>query len=106
MFVKNVWETVHELRQELLRKGARSQQQTALAEEMVAFATATERKFTEDFHRQAQVMIQGQLKVFAGRATHFVVVIVGGLFILRNVFGFIYNNSFTKRYAKGFFGHD
>lgn len=106
MFVKNVWETVHELRQELLRKGARSQQQTALAEEMVAFATAIERKLTEDFHRQAQVMIQGQLKVFAGRATHFVIVICGGAFILRNMAGFIYNNSFTKRYAKGFFGHD
>lgn len=106
MFVKNIWEAVHEMRQELLRKGARSQQQSALAEEMVAFATATERKLTEDFHRQAQVMIQGQLKVFAGRATSLVVTIVGTVFVFKNVFTFIYNSTFTARYKKGFFGHD
>jgi hypothetical protein len=106
MFVKNIWESVHELRQELLRKGARSQQQTMLAEEMVAFATATERKLTEDFHRQAQVMIQGQLRVIMGRATSLVITVCLSLWIMKTFMGFIYNNSFSVRYKKGFFGHD
>ena len=106
MFVKAIWEQVHEMRQELLRKGARSQQQAALAEEMVAFATATERKLTEDFHRQSQVMIQGQAKVIVTRATSLFITFVLVMVTVRSVFGIINGATFSSRYKKAFFAVD
>lgn len=103
MFVKNVWEQVHEMRQELLRKGARSRQQSELAEEMVAYATATERKLTEDFHRQAQIMVQGQLKVLLERIGNMLFWVTTIVLGLRWLFGAIMASTFSERYKEGFF---
>ncbi|CCW62727.1 unnamed protein product [Phytomonas sp. EM1] len=66
-FIKNIWEDVHELRGELLRRGARSAQQSELAESMVSFASVTQRKLNEDFQRLTQQSVQGQSRMFVER---------------------------------------
>ncbi|CCW70559.1 unnamed protein product [Phytomonas sp. Hart1] len=66
-FIKSIWENVHELRGELLRRGARSAQQSELAESMVSFASVTQRKLNEDFQRLTQQSVQSQSRMFLQR---------------------------------------
>lgn len=76
-FIKSMWETVHELRGELLHRGARSAQQSELAENMVIFASQIQRKLNEDFQRQTQGSIQFQTRMLAERALKLVVSLIG-----------------------------
>lgn len=66
-FMKTVWEDVHELRTELLRKGARNLQMSQLAEEMVTFASDTGKRLDDDFTRQSQLHMQAQIRITAFR---------------------------------------
>lgn len=100
-FLKGVWEDVHELRGELLRRGARSAQQSELAEEMVSFASTTQRKLNEDFQRLTQESVQLQSRMFLERT----VVIICSLILLvkawRWFVGFTFNNTLTVRLKRG-----
>lgn len=76
-FIKSMWETIHELRGELLHRGARSAQQSELAENMVVFASQMQRKLNEDFQRQTQGSIQFQTRMLAERALKLVLSLIG-----------------------------
>jgi hypothetical protein len=72
-FIKGIWEDVHEMRGELLRRGARNAQQSQLAEEMVAFAGLVQRKLNDDFARLTQLCVHNQSRMYAERAVFILV---------------------------------
>lgn len=76
-FIKSMWETIHELRGELLHRGARSAQQSELAENMVVLASQMQRKLNEDFQRQTQSSIQYQARMLVERALMILFCLVG-----------------------------
>lgn len=75
-FMKSTWEVVHELRGELLRRGARSAQQSELAESMVVFASQAQRKLTNDFQRQTQNSVQHQARMLTERGLSMMVALI------------------------------
>jgi hypothetical protein len=103
-FCKTVWEDIHEMRTELLKRGARNLQQQEVAEDMVAFASATQKKLNEDFSRQAQRQIQSQVRIFLER----LVKLLGGItligYFIYYVMAGYWSNSFMKLYKPGFVG--
>lgn len=100
-FLKGVWEDVHELRGELLRRGARSAQQSELAEEMVSFASTTQRKLNEDFQRLTQESVQLQSRMFVERGFFIVVALILFVKSWKWFVGFTFNNTLTVRLRKG-----
>lgn len=100
-FLKGVWEDVHELRGELLRRGARSAQQSELAEEMVSFASTTQRKLNEDFQRLTQESVQLQSRMFVERAFFIVCALILFVKSWQWFVSFTFNNTLTVRLRKG-----
>lgn len=104
-FIKGVWEDVHEMRGELLRRGARNAQQSQLAEEMVAFAGSIQRKLNEDFARLTQESVQSQSRMFAERTFFMMLIlitIVKGLKVVSQVF---FNGSLTVQLRPAVLGY-
>ena len=64
-FIAKVWEEVHELRTDLLRRGARNLQMSQLAEDMASFATQTQKKLSSDFERQTQQSTSVSIRIYA-----------------------------------------
>ncbi|RNF05132.1 uncharacterized protein Tco025E_07859 [Trypanosoma conorhini] len=100
-FVKNVWEEVHELRGELLRRGARSAQQSQLAEEMVAFASSVQRKLNDDFQRLTQLSVQSQSHLFIQRVLFALLLVVVFIKVWGWVVTGMFKNSLTVRFRQG-----
>ncbi|XQJ29590.1 DnaJ domain containing protein, putative [Leishmania guyanensis] len=96
-FVKGVWEDVHELRGELLRRGTRSAQQSELAEEMVSFASTTQRKLNENFQRLTQESVQLQSRMFVERAFFIICSLILLVKVWRWFVGFTFNNTLTVK---------
>lgn len=103
-FTKNVWEEVHEMRSELLRRGARNLQMSQLAEEMVAFASQVQKKLDDDFTRQAQQMFQAQARFYAQRAFLLVLITTTGFTTVWSILKTMFNSLSTVRYKEAFFG--
>ncbi|KAK7199662.1 DnaJ domain containing protein [Novymonas esmeraldas] len=101
-FLKGVWEDVHELRGELLRRGARSAQQSELAEAMVSFASTTQRKLNEDFQRLTQESVQLQSRMFVERAFVIVCSLILMVKLWRWFVGFTFNNTLTVKLKRAF----
>ncbi|KAH9578977.1 DnaJ domain [Trypanosoma melophagium] len=104
-FVKNVWEQVHELRGELLRRGARSAQQSQLAEEMISFASVTQRKLNEDFQRLTQMSVQSQYRLFLQRVLFTMLLLVLFVKLWKWFFTGLFRNSLTVRFRQGILSH-
>ncbi|EPY43006.1 hypothetical protein AGDE_00917 [Angomonas deanei] len=104
-FIKGLWEDVHELRGELLRRGARSAQQSELAEEMVSFASLTQRKLNEDFQRLCQQSIQAQTRMYIERALGIILFAILFIKFWRWLFSFSFNNSMTVRFREAVLSH-
>ncbi|ORC88441.1 uncharacterized protein TM35_000173130 [Trypanosoma theileri] len=104
-FVKNVWEQVHELRGELLRRGARSAQQSLLAEEMISFASVTQRKLNEDFQRLTQMSVQSQSRLFLQRVLFTMLLLVLFVKVWKWFFTGLFRNSLTVRFRQGVLSH-
>ncbi|EAN89818.1 hypothetical protein, conserved [Trypanosoma cruzi] len=104
-FVKNVWEEVHELRGELLHRGARSAQQSQLAEEMVAFASSTQRKLNEDFQRLTQLSFQSQSQFFLQRVLFALLLLVTFIKVWGWIVTGMFRNSLTVRFRQGILSH-
>lgn len=104
MFVKGVWEEVHELRADLLRKGARNLQQSQLAEAMVAFASDVERRLKDDFERQATMLAQAQLRITMQRITKFVAVTMVTISVVWYGLRAMWRNSFSVHFKHAIFG--
>ncbi|KEG14754.1 hypothetical protein DQ04_00321230 [Trypanosoma grayi] len=100
-FVKNVWEEVHEMRGELLRRGARSSQQSQLAEEMVSFASLTQRKLNEDFQRLTQMSVQSQSRLFMQRILFILLMVVVFIKVWKWILTGMFKNSLTVRFRQG-----
>lgn len=105
-FVKCVWEEVHELRSELLRKGARNVQMSQLAEEMVSFASQTQKKLEEDFTRQAQQMFQAQARFYVQRGVILFIIVTFTVTTIYSMVTGLYNNTTTVKFKGAFFGTD
>lgn len=103
-FIKGVWEDVHELRGELLRRGARSAQQSELAEEMVTFASLTQRKLNEDFQRLTQESVQSQSRMYIERGFLLVCFAIAFVKFWKWFFSFVFNNTLTVRFKGGLLG--
>ncbi|KAG5470868.1 hypothetical protein CUR178_02174 [Leishmania enriettii] len=101
-FLKGVWEDVHELRGELIRRGIRSAQQSELAEEMVSFASTTQRKLSADFQRLTQESVQLQSRMLVERAFFIVCSLILLVKIWRWFIGFTFNNTLTVKLKRGF----
>lgn len=103
-YCKTLWEDIHEMRTELLKRGARNLQQAEMAEEMVAFASAQQKKLNEDFSRQAQRHIKAQGRIFIERA----VKLAGGFFFVMYAIYYIvtgfWRNSFVRTYKPAMMG--
>ncbi|CBH18426.1 hypothetical protein, conserved [Trypanosoma brucei gambiense DAL972] len=104
-YIKAVWEEVHELRGELLRRGARSSQQSQLAEEMVSFASATQRKLNEDFQRLTQLSVQSQTRLFLQRILVALVTVVVFIKLWQSLLSGMFRNSLTVRFRQGILSH-
>lgn len=100
-FVKSVWEEVHELRGELLRRGARSAQQSQLAEEMVAFASVTQRKLSEDFQRLTQLSVQSQSRLFLQRVFYAFLMVILFVKMWKWIITGMFRNSLTVKLRQG-----
>lgn len=98
-FIKGVWETVHELRSDLLRKGARSAGQAQMAEEMVAYAGSVERRLNDNFSQLTQQSVQYQARLNLQRLFNgimmFILFAKGFLLTIETVKG----NTLTGRFA-------
>jgi hypothetical protein len=103
-FCKSLWEDIHEMRSELLKRGTRNLQQQELAEEMVAFASATQKKLNEDFSRQAQRQIQSQARIFLERVVKLLSGATATMYFIYYVVSGYWANSFIKLYTPGFLG--
>ena len=103
-FCKVLWEDVHEMRTDLLKRGTRNLQQQEMAEEMVAFATATQKKLNEDFSRQAQRQIKAQGRIFLERFAKLVVFLWFACFVIYSVVTGYWRNSFMRSFKPGFIG--
>ncbi|AYU81608.1 DnaJ domain-containing protein / J63 / JDP63 [Leishmania donovani] len=101
-FAKGVWEDVHELRGELLRRGTRSAQQSELAEEMVSFASTTQRKLNENFQRLTQESVQLQSRMLVERVFFMVCSVILLVKVWRWFVGFTFNNTLTVKLKRGF----
>lgn len=104
-FLKGLWEDVHELRGELLRRGARSAQQSELAEEMVAFASATQRKLNEDFQRLTQQSVQLQSRMFVERGVMIICSLILFVKFWKWFIRFAFQNTLTVQLRKGILSH-
>ena len=96
-FIKGVWEDVHEMRTELLRRGARNLQMSQLAEEMVAFATQTQEKLDSDFRRQAQQMYQEYVRFNLQKWLNIIAICTSLSWFFYKLFTGLYYNSMTVR---------
>ena len=98
-YISLLWEKVHELRTDLLRKGSRNLQMSQLAEDMSLFATTAQKKLTQDYERQTQQAMAVSLKINLVKWLQRmrVIGIVGGVAYL----GFHYwrNNSYYMKLA-------
>ncbi|KAG5470455.1 hypothetical protein LSCM1_01699 [Leishmania martiniquensis] len=101
-FVKGVWEDVHELRGEFIRRGTRSAQQSELAEEMVSFASTTQRKLSDNFQRLTQESVQFQSRMLVERAFFIVCSLILLVKMWRWFVGFTFNNTLTVKLKHGF----
>ncbi|EPY26096.1 hypothetical protein STCU_01337 [Strigomonas culicis] len=99
-FLKALWEDVHELRGELLRRGARSAQQSELAEEMVTFASVTQRKLNEDFQRLTQQSVQVQSRMVLERGVSILCFLILFVKFWKWFFTAAFANSMTARFKK------
>lgn len=97
-FIKGVWEDVHEMRGELLRRGARNAQQSQLAEEMVAFASVVQRKLNDDFARLTQMCVHNQSRMYAERAVVMALLFVFAVKFFKWATTGFFNNSLTVRF--------
>ncbi|RNF05646.1 hypothetical protein TraAM80_04479 [Trypanosoma rangeli] len=104
-FVKNVWEEVHELRGELLRRGARSAQQSQLAEEMVTFASSVQRKLNDDFQRLTQLSVQSQSHLFLQRVLFTLLLVVVFIKVWEWIVKGMFKNSLTVKLRQGVLSH-
>nr|CCC95905.1 unnamed protein product [Trypanosoma congolense IL3000] len=104
-YIKAMWEEVHELRGELLRRGARSSQQSQLAEEMVAFASSTQRKLNEDFQRLTQLSIQSQTRMFLQRIAFGILTVIFFVKMWQALISGMFRNSLTVRFRQGVLSH-
>lgn len=100
-FIKGVWEDVHEMRGELLRRGGRSAQRSEMAEEMVNFASTTQRKLNEDFQRLTQNSVQAQSRMVVQRAAVLLCFLVVFVEFWRWFIPAVFRNSLTVRLKKG-----
>jgi hypothetical protein len=104
-FIKGIWEDVHEMRGELLRRGARNAQQSQLAEEMVAFAGLVQRKLNDDFARLTQLCVHNQSRMYAERAVFILVFFYLAVrFVKWATVGF-FNGSLTVRFRAAMLGY-
>jgi hypothetical protein len=103
-FCKVLWEDIHEMRTDLLKRGTRNIQQQELAEEMVAFATATQKKLNEDFSRQAQRQIKAQGRIFLERFAKIVFGLWLVVTVIYNVVTGYWRNSFVRTFKPVFMG--
>lgn len=104
-FIKGVWEDVHELRGELLRKGARNVQQSQLAEEMVAFAGAVQKKLNEDFSRMAQGCASTQSLMFMQRTAISLLVLLAIVKGVKSFCSMWFYGSLTARLRPAMLGY-
>lgn len=103
-FIKGVWEDVHELRGELLRRGARSARQSELAEEMVTFASLTQRKLNEDFQRITQESVQSQARMYVERGLLIICSAILFVKFWKWFFYAVFSNTMTVRLKSGMLG--
>lgn len=104
-FSKAVWEDVHEMRGELLKRGARNLQQSEMAEDMVAFASTTQKKLNDDFTRQAQLQLKAQAGIFAVRVVKLVCLVTGVFYGMFRLITGYWANSFAVKFGNAFFGN-
>lgn len=98
-FIKGAWETVHELRSDLLRKGARNAAQAQMAEEMVAFAGSIERRLNDNFSQLTQQSVQYQARLTMQRLLNSVMMFILMAKGFMVVIQFFKDNSLTGRFA-------
>jgi hypothetical protein len=99
-YIKKVWEEIHEMRAELLRRGARNLQQAQLAEDMVAHATLVQKKLNEDFQRQAQQMFVAQAVIFVQRTIGLIVLVAAAAGLAYGFVHRVWYGSFTVMFKK------
>jgi hypothetical protein len=104
-FIKGLWEDVHEMRGELLKRGARNAQQSQLAEEMVAFAGATQRKLNDDFARLTQMSVHNQSRMYAERAVFILLFFYTAVKLFRWTTVGFFNGSLTVRFRSAMLGY-
>ncbi|KAH8613400.1 DnaJ domain [Trypanosoma vivax] len=104
-YIKSMWEEVHELRGELLRRGARSSQQSKLAEEMVAFASSTQRKLNDDFQRLTQMSMHSQSHLFLQRLLFALLTVVLFVKFWQYLLSGLSRNLLTVRFRQGILGY-
>lgn len=103
-FSKGVWEDVHELRQELLKRGSKNLQQSQLAEDMVAFASETQRKLKEDYERQGTYQAQQQMRIQAFRMTYLFFTFGSVISFLVYSVKWFYRHSYVVKFNRAIFG--
>uniref|UniRef100_A0A7S1PYQ8 J domain-containing protein n=1 Tax=Neobodo designis TaxID=312471 RepID=A0A7S1PYQ8_NEODS len=103
-FCKVLWEDIHEMRTDLLKRGTRNIQQQELAEEMVSFATATQKKLNEDFSRQAQRQIKAQGRIFLERFAKIVFFLWVAVYSVYAITTGYWRNSMARSFKPGFVG--
>lgn len=104
-FVKGVWEDVHEMRGELLRKGARNAQQSQLAEEMVAFAGSIQRKLNEDFSKRTQDSVQSQARMVVQRTAGIALIFICTIKFFQWFGQWAFSNSLTVKFRPAILGY-
>ncbi|CUI15501.1 DNA-J protein, putative [Bodo saltans] len=104
-FIKGIWEDVHEMRGELLRRGARNAQQSQLAEEMVAFAGVMLRKLNDDFARLTQLCVHNQSRMYAERAVFILIFFYLVVRFLKWATVGFFNGSLTVRFRAAMLGY-
>lgn len=104
-YIKGVWEDVHEMRGELLRRGARNAQQSQLAEEMVAFAGSIQRKLNDDFVRLTQLNASNLSRMWMQRILGVFIVFYLTIACFKGFGKFAFYNSMTARYRSAMLGY-
>lgn len=102
-FIKNVWEDVHEMRKELMGKGTRNLQQAEMAEDMVTFASAIQKRLNEDYQRQLQLMLRHQFRIYFGQIGSFLAWVFTVVYAITSFHGFFWSNSLAVKLKPGFF---
>ena len=101
-FIKGVWETVHELRGDLLKKGARNAQQAQLAEDMVAFAGMQEKKLNQNFQLLTQLSFKYQARFALQRFCNGILFVIFAAKVLSYLRRNVFNNTLSAKFGKEF----